>query len=167
MRTIAVAYAMLGYGNVTRYGSRRAAEGQPLPGGESDPPFEHWLILWRSATSSSERCLIIQGARAELAAWKRRQDPPPEGETGEQMIARLIRDGEGWRAEDVALAFRCTPRMVRRWRTEHDRNPETGRIEGSLQDAVELVGRGLSLRQAAMITGIPKSTIHDALDHAA
>jgi hypothetical protein len=112
--------------------------------------------------------LIVEAARSELAAWKRRSDPPPEGETGEQMIARLVKDGEGWRVEDVALAFRCTPSMVRRWRVEHDRNPDTGRLEGTLAQAKDLMASGkYTLRQVAMLTGIPKSTIHDALDRAA
>lgn len=164
---LVIAYQLLGYGNVTHYGTRRAAEGQALPAGEPDPPLTHWLDLWFSAPSPSERQLIVDGARAELAAWKRRPDPPPAGESAEQMIDRLIRIGEGWTPHDVALAFRCTPTLVRRWRSEHDRNPETGRVEGSLAHAKDLIERGMTLRQAAMLTGIPKSTIHDALDRAA
>lgn len=164
---LVVAYSMLGYGNTMRFGQIREADGQPLPSGESDPPLDYWLDLWMAASSDAERRLIVQAARSELAAWKRRPDPPPEGETGEQMVARLIRDGEGWRAEDVALAFRCTPRLVRRWRGEHDRNPETGRIEGSLAHAQDLIERGLSLRQVAMLTGISKSQLHRSLDRAA
>lgn len=164
---LVVAYAMLGYGTTMRYGQRRAADGQPLPAGESDPPLDHWLDLWITASSSSERRLIVQAARSELAAWKRRPEPPPAGESGEQMIERLIREGEGWTPGDVALAFRCTPTLVRRWRTEHDRNPETGRLEGSIEQAKDLIGQGLSLRQVAMLTGIPKSTLHRSLDRAA
>lgn len=165
---LVVAYEMLGYGTTMKFGQRRDADGQPLPAGESDPPLDHWLDLWFAATSSSERKLIVQAARSELAAWKRRPTPPPEGETGEQMISRLIREGEGWSPADVALAFRCTPSMVRRWRTEHDRNPETGFTDGTLAQAIELVESGrYTLRQAAMLTGIPKSTIHRALDRAA
>jgi hypothetical protein len=164
---LVIAYALLGYGSTTRFGVRRAADGQPLPAGESDPPLDHWLELWAAAPSPHMRKLIVQAARSELAAWKRRPEPPPEGESGEEMIERLIREGEGWRAEDVALAFRCTPRLVRRWRVERERNPETGRPDGTLQQAQDLIAQGLSLRQAAMLTGIPKSTIHDSLDRAA
>lgn len=165
---LVVAYAMLGYGTTIRYGQRRGAEGGPLPGGESDPPLDHWIGLWIEARSSHERVLIVAAARSELQSWKRRQDPAPEGETGEQMINRLIKEGEGWTTRDVALAFRCTPSMVRRWRAEHDRNPETGRLEGTLAQAKDLMASGnYTLRQVAMLTGIPKSTIHDALDRAA
>ena len=164
---LVIAYQLLGYGTTIRYGQRRSADGGVLPGGEGNPPLEHWLHEWVIASSSYERRLIVQAARSELAAWKRRPDPPPEGETGEQMIERLIREGEGWEASDVALAFRCTPSLVRRWRTEHDRNPDTGRLEGSIEHAKDLIEQGLTLRQVAMITGIPKSTIHDHLDRAA
>ena len=165
---LVIAYQMLGYGSTIKYGARRNAEGQPLPSGEGQPPLDHWLDLWIVATSSSERKLIVTMARAELAAWKKRPEPAPEGESGEQMIARLIREGEGWRCEDVALAFRCTPTLVRRWRIEHDRNPETGRTEGSIQQAKDLMATGrYTLRQVAMLTGIPKSTLHDHVDRAA
>lgn len=163
---LVVAYQMLGYGSTIRYGSRRSADAPILPGGEGSPPLDHWLDLWLGASTSSERRLVVQAARSELQSWKRRSDPPPEGETGEEMIERLIRDGEGWRAEDVALAFRCTPRMVRRWRVERDRNPETGRPDGTLAQAQDLIAQGMTLRQAAMLTGIPKSTIHDSLERA-
>lgn len=164
---LVVAYQLLGYGSTIRYGTRRPADLNPLPGGEGDPPLDHWLDLWVTASSSSERRLIVEAARSELAAWKRRPEPPPEGETGERMIARLIHEGEGWTPADVALAFRTTPRLVRRWRNERDRNPETGRPEGSLAHAKDLIGQGLSLRAVAMLTGISKSTLHRELDRAA
>lgn len=164
---LVVAYELLGYGSTIKYGTRRAADGEPVPSGEGAPPLDHWLELWLLAASPSERKLIVQAARSELAAWKRRPEPAPEGETGRQMIERLIREGEGWTVADVALAFRCTPSMVRRWRVEHERNPDTGRLEGSMEDAKGLIDRGFTLRQAAMLTGIPKSTIHRALDRAA
>lgn len=163
---LVIAYQLLGYGRVTRFGVRAGVDTPPLPAGEPDPPLDHWLALWLDA-SPSERKLIVIAARSELAAWKRRPDPAPEGETGEQMIARLIREGEGWDVADVALAFRTSPRLVRRWRIEHDRNPDTGRIEGSLADAQQLLAEGKTLRQVAMLTGIPKSTLHRALDNAA
>jgi hypothetical protein len=165
---LVVAYQMLGYGTTIRYGARRGAEGGPLPGGEGDPPLDHWLALWASARLPHEKVLIVAAARSELAAWKRRPDPPPEGETGQEMIERLIHEGEGWTARDVALAFRCTPSLVRRWRIEHERNPDTGRAEGTIEQAKDLMASGkYTLRQVAMLTGIPKSTLHDHLDRAA
>ena len=45
-------------------------------------------------------------------------------------------------------------------RIEFERNPETGREEGSLQHAMGLLSSGMSLRQVAILTGIPKSTLH-------
>jgi hypothetical protein len=49
---------------------------------------------------------------------------------------------------------------VRRVRHAAERNPDTGREEGSLQHARDLLSQGLSLRQVAILTGIPKSTLH-------
>jgi hypothetical protein len=60
----------------------------------------------------------------------------------------------------VSLACRCTPTLVRQARIEAERNPETGREEGSLEQARDMLERGMSLRQVAVLTGIPKSTLH-------
>jgi DNA invertase Pin-like site-specific DNA recombinase len=60
----------------------------------------------------------------------------------------------------VSLACRCTPTLVRRVRVDGERNPETGREEGSLQHARDLLASGMSLRQVAVLTGISKSTLH-------
>lgn len=158
--SLALDYAMLGYGTTIRYGQRRSAELNPLPAGELHPPFEHWHGLALRCQTADGLRIVLTLARLELGSWKRRPDPPPDGETLDQMQARIIHEGEGWTTKQVAMAFRCTPTLVRKTRIEYERNPETGRVEGSLEHARDLLGRGLTLRQAAMMTGIPKSTLH-------
>lgn len=159
---LAAEYALLGYGATMRFEKRRDADRNPFPSGEAEPPFERWLdLLCRCETFEVFRGVWSE-AVDELSAWKRRPDAPPQGETLAQMQSRIIDEGEGWEVRDVALVFRCTPTLVRRTRIERERNPDTGRIEGSLQHAKDLLARGLSLRQVAVLTGIPKSTLHDA-----
>jgi hypothetical protein len=84
------------------------------------------------------------------------------GETLEDLKARILREGQGWTPKEVALAMRVTPTLVRNVRTEAERDPEYGRPDGSLAHGLALLDAGLSIRQAAQITGIPKSTLHDA-----
>ena len=153
-------------GTVTRYEVRAGAEAMPGPQGEARPPGELFYLMWRKAGSEAERALIIERAEQAHAAWVKRPEPPPEGETLDELEARVL-SHEGWEAKDVAMALRCTPTFVRRVRLRHDRSMDTGKVEGSLEHARELLDRGYSLRQVAMLTGIPKSTLHEALDRAA
>ena len=165
MRDVILGFVLLQYGATVRYEVRPGAESAGWPAGESDPPLDHWIPLILRA-SDEERPGIVEQARAELEAWKRRPDPPPQGESMDELIDRVC-EHAGWPAKEVALALRCTPTFVRRARLARDRHPDTGREEGSLQQARDLISQGYSLRQVAMLTGIPKSTLHEALDRAA
>jgi hypothetical protein len=164
---LALGYELLGYGGTMRYEQRRAADLSPLPAGEGFPPWDEWLILLPQCHTREALRSALHACRSELDAWRVRPEAPPEGETEDQMARRVIDEGEGWAAKDVAVAFRCSASQVRRWRLEHERNPETGRKEGSLAHARDLISEGLSLRQVAVLTSIPKSTLHDALGQGA
>jgi hypothetical protein len=110
---------------------------------------------------------VVERARSELRAWQRRPDPPPDGESFEDLKRRIVSDGEGWTPHEVALAMRVTPTLVRNVRSEAEREVEYGKPDGSLAHGLNLLNAGCSLRQAAQITGIPKSTLHDAMRAAA
>jgi hypothetical protein len=160
MSQLVVDFALLQYGSVRVYESSTAkGDGAVLPGGELHPPLEHWTALLPRCRTVEEIIEIMELARAELRAWKVRPEPPPEGETFEDLSERIL-SFEGWEPKDVSLACRCTPTLVRRVRHAAERNPETGREEGSLQHARDLLSQGLSLRQVAILTGISKSTLH-------
>jgi hypothetical protein len=168
MRDVVVGFELLQYGNVMRWGrSARSAETSLLPAGETDPPLDHWLGLIVRAQTLDEVATAVEGARSELRAWQRRPDPPPDGESFEDLKRRIIQDGEGWTPQEVALAMRVTPTLVRRVRADGEREVDYGRPDRSLAHGLSLLTSGCSLRQAAQITGIPKSTLHDAMRAAA
>jgi hypothetical protein len=161
-------FSLLQYGAVMPWGRTIPnAEGAALPAGEGDPPIDHWLDLLAVTDDEDERAQILTLAHAELEAWLRRPEPPPVGETLEDLQRRIIEEGEGWTPQEVALAMRVTPTLVRNTRTQVERDPEYGRPDASLAHAIALLRSGCSLRQAAQITGIPKSTLHDAAKAAA
>ena len=163
LREIAVGFTMLQYGNVMAWGRQpKLAERPAFPSGESAPPLEYWLELLPRCQTLEEVAEVMRRARAELEAWQRRPEPPPEGETFDDLARRIVDEGEGWTPQEVALAMRVTPTLVRRVRQDAERDPEYGRPDGSLAHGLALLEAGLSLRQAAQITGIPKSTLHDA-----
>jgi hypothetical protein len=162
MRDVIQGFVLLQYGAVMRWDRRIPGnEVVALPAGEDRPPFEHWIEKWETAVDE-ERPAIEAAARAELEAWRRRTEPVPDGETLDDLKARILHDGQGWTPQEVALAMRVTPTLVRKVRVEGERDPEYGRPDGSLQKGIALLSQGLSLRQVERITGIPKSTLHDA-----
>jgi hypothetical protein len=156
-------FAMLQYGATMAWGRRTPdAERPALPSGEGAPPLDYWLDLLDRCVTEEEVDAVVSRARAELSAWRRRPEPPPEGETFGDLKSRILGEGEGWTPKEVALAMRVTPTLVRNVRAEAERDPEYGRPDGSLAHGLALLDAGLSIRQAAQITGIPKSTLHDA-----
>jgi predicted amidohydrolase len=86
MRDVIVGFELLQYGNVMRWGRTVPnAESALLPAGESDPPLDHWLDLLTQAQTVDEVVLVVERARSELRAWRRRPDPPPDGESFEDL----------------------------------------------------------------------------------
>jgi hypothetical protein len=156
---------LVSYGPVQRWGRQSpSCEPRPEPTGEGHPPAEFWIRRYLKAPPD-ERAQIAHAAEAELQAWRRRDPELNEikTETLEDLKRRIIGEGEGWSARDVALAMRCTPTLVRTTREDAERDPEHGRPDRSLAHARQLRAEGLSLRQIAQITGIPKSTLADNL----
>jgi hypothetical protein len=136
------------------------------PPGEANPPHErlgHELV---SASTVEEVLAVGRKAHDELVAATRRRFVPSTVETADELAERVIDDGEGWAAGDVATAMRCTPTFVRRARLAALRDPEDGRPidpEDPWEAARELRRRGRSLRAIAALTGVPRSTLHDKL----
>lgn len=163
MRELIVGFEMLQYGGVMAWDRRiPSAEAAALPQGENDPPLLYWLDKLASAQSLEEFTATARLMKDELDAWRRRPDPPPEGETMDELKRRVVEDGEGWTPQEVALAMRITPSFVRNVRAEADRDPQTGKPDNRLARGLKLLDEGFSLRQVERITGVPKSTLHDA-----
>jgi helix-turn-helix, Psq domain len=163
MRDVVLGFSMLQYGPVMAWGRQpKPADRPALPSGEADPPLDFWLALLSRCETFEEVRVLLDRARSELEAWRCRPEPPPEGETFDDLKARIIDEGEGWTPHEVALSMRVTPTLVRNVRHELERDPEYGRPDGSLAHGIALIVSGCTVRQAAQITGIPRSTLHDA-----
>lgn len=168
MRDVVIGYELLQYGSVMRWGRViPSAEGAALPAGEGYPPLDYWLDLVSRQQTLEDVRAVVERARSELRAWRRRPEPPPSGESFTDLKRRIIEDGEGWTPKEVALAMRVTPTLVRNVRTEAERDVDYGRPDNSLAHGIQLLSAGLSLRQVERITGISKSTLHDAYRRAA
>lgn len=168
MREVIVGYTLLQYGRVQAWGRQvPSAEGGVFPSGEGDPPLLYWLDKLASAQTLEEFATFASQMKLELDAWRRRPEPPPAGETLDDLKRRVLEEGKGWTPHEVALAMRVTPTFVRHVRTEAERDPQTGRPDNRLAKGLKLLAEGFSFRQVESITGVPKSTLHDAAKAAA
>lgn len=168
MRDVLVGFAMLQYGGVMAWDRRiPSAEGALFPQGEGEPPMDYWLQKLAECQTRADLTFVLDAMDAELKAWRRRPDPPPPGESLGDLRRRVLEEGEGWTPQEVALAMRVTPTFVRNVRTEGEREPQYGRPDDSLARGLALLSDGLSLRQVSQLTGVPKSTLHDAYRAAA
>lgn len=132
----------------------------------ADAPHIHYRAELLAATNDRDRAEVLDQARAELAAIRKRQAPIVDlVEPAEVTDARIRRKlDDGWTVAQVALNERVTETRVRRAAAGHDpaeqHDDTTSRVR-------ELAAQGLTVRNIAMRLGIPKSTVHDLLRKAA
>jgi hypothetical protein len=150
---------------------------------EYGPPFHAASTRHPGAPDDAQRARIIDRARGELEHLRGQAElDRPEPESLEQLRARIVKQGEGWTVEKVALAMRCGERLVLEARKAAGREPDYGRVlepaeksrrrveTGRFQadaSAVErrrrqlsdlIDRRGYTLANAARVLGISRST---------
>jgi hypothetical protein len=161
--------ALVSHAPSAKLGGVRSSNGShesSRPSGDATPDAEYFRCRLDGAQTLSDALAAYLEARACLAGILRRTMATVTGETAAELAERIVEDGEGWEAEDVALALRCTPTFVRKSRLSLGRDPETGYSapDGDpMAVALELHGRGRSIRTIARLTGIPRSTLHGRL----
>jgi hypothetical protein len=135
------------------------------PSGD-DSPAAYWRARFAAASSVDELDKLVQLARDELALIRRRAFPALAYATADELAERVVSEGEGVEPSVVALALRCTPTFVRRARVARGREPEHGRVVVVALEPRALVDAGMSLRQVAVVLGVPRSTLHERLTRA-
>jgi hypothetical protein len=170
MRAVILAMRMLGGGKTQSFDSSggKAENPDPRPSGEPSPMADHWVRAWRERPTED----TLEAARAELRAWKVRQAPAEGDGTSEDDW--IIRDGEGFSADQVARKFNRTPSMVRRLRLKNGRESEFGlptdgskAVDNSRDRVLNLASQGCTLRQIEFQTGVSKSKVQRWLKDAA
>ena len=122
------------------------------------------------ATTSARSSAYFCGL-AEVERIKRRPLAAVTIVTAADLAALVLDRGQGFTAKEVAIGLRCTPTFVRRARLAAGVEPERGRAVrvastgastgDGLERGVELVANGMSVRAAAAVVGVAKSTLHD------
>lgn len=161
MRSVLIAMQCLTYGATTNWNpshGRQKPTGGNRPPGDSRPLHEHWQHTYGLA-APADREQVITDATDALIEARVRTAPIPQGETRQQWEERLIRDGEGWPARDVAVRFLTATREVTKLRIRYERDPHTGKPLERTASVGELLARGLTPTQVAMITGWSKQRV--------
>jgi hypothetical protein len=172
MRQLLAEMTLLQYGRTQAFAASSGdTERDPRPAGEACPLAEKWLHEWQR--SPCEDTLLM--ARAELDAWKRSVPRDEDHEWDEDEW--ILRDGEGFGAEQVARKFNRTPTMIRRLRVKNDRESEFGlstrfpqakeRVPDAEARVANLAAQGCTLRQIEMQTGVKRETVRRWMKEAA
>lgn len=162
MRSVLIAMQCLMYGSTAQWnksGGHQKPTGGNRPPGDSKPLHHVWQITYVMAVGADAREQVIADATDALVEARVRTAPIPQGETRQEWEERLIKDGEGWPAREVAVRFLTATREVTKLRMRYERDPHVGKPLEQQASVAEMIARGLSARQIAFITGKKPSSI--------
>jgi hypothetical protein len=164
-RQVLAEMTLLSYGRTQSFDSSggKSENPDPRPHGESKPFHEYWAHRW-TLEPVSGRSALLADAREALRCWKVRTAPVEDDGSNEDDW--IIRDGEGFSADQVARKFNVTTTRVRRVRVRNDRDAEYGKEVQALvpsaskdERVVLLTERGLSSREVAAQVDLHKTQV--------
>lgn len=179
MHDVLIALEMLASGAVTNFdatGAGGVADSKPPAGvrfdGSSELPLHaYWHAKYERAVGHYQREQVYNAARAELDAFKKRPKITIVMETEEELEGRIVKEGQGWTVEQVAIHCRCTTTFARRARLRAGVSVTTGTAPASLKVPLQRSERaakarkmrnedGMTIRQIAMFLKCDPMTVH-------
>lgn len=183
MTEVLLAMEMLAGGSITNYsptGAGGVADSTPPAGvrfdGSSDLPMHaYWRARYERAVGNYQREQVYNAARAELEAFRKRPKITVIMETEEELEARIVKEGQGWTVEQVAIHCRCTTTFARKARLKAGVSVTTGNAPKEVvlgafdqrEHAREMAENGATERQIEFVTKLPKTTVRRILGRAA
>jgi hypothetical protein len=136
------------------------------PPGDSTPPHVEWRARW-DAASVLEREKILDEASKRLEGLLKQRRIIVVPETQEELEKRVVaKCRQGWSVEEVAAHFKATKKFVRTAFATAQTKPDETPIDQRAETR-RLAEKGMTERQIALCTGLPKSTIRRVLGRAA
>lgn len=151
-----------------------AFESMPPKTGDWSPPWVRLRRLFAEATTNDRRRELVAEAEHELELVKKTRPLPKNfrEETQAERVQRMLREGLGASPADISRSrLKMSEREVRRYRTLHGRNPETGEVDDLMRPMPDgtpderdermraMLAAGYSQRQAAHVLCVDQSTI--------
>jgi hypothetical protein len=138
----------------------------------ADAPHLRYAREWDAAGDAQERARVLEAAQKTLEHIRHSHADRGADESREDRDRRIVKDGRGWSAADVAIAFRCGITDVYRARTAQGLDAErgeeiiNGRALSRTQRNIEirrLRAQGMNPFQIARKLGLPDQTVRDVL----
>ncbi len=142
---------------------------------QGDAPHLSYATAWDDARDDVERAAVLKAAQDELAGILKSRANPQAVETKEDRDRRIVKEGEGWPAREVANSFRCGLRDVIRAREAAGRDVDYGELRrnGRALTADEraaevrrMHARGMSEQAIADALGIARGSVRFILARA-
>jgi hypothetical protein len=137
-----------------------------------DAPHLTFAELWDLADDDHGREQVLKRAKDELDHIRKSHADPTKIETKDQLSTRIVREGAGFPAKDVAIAMRTGVTVVWKARQAVGRDIEFGELlrggrELSLEEqkieVIRLKRTGLSQRQIALRLNITHASVRYVL----
>jgi transposase len=177
MRDVLLQLALTSNGRTASYASSGGSETDYSPSlSFGDAPHLHFAKLWNAAETDGRREEVLAEAEETLDAIVRSHGDPGRIETKQELYARIVSEGEGWSARDVATRFRCGISVVWHARAgdgrdiEYGRRPRNGRALTADERQAEvsrLLDEGMSARQIANALRVGYNTVRRDLGRTA
>lgn len=172
IRQVLIDLELISHGSISAYNSSGGGHGEnehAIPPGENRPPHLYWRECFSDTNDETHRRTLLKAAQAELSTLRRRPKPTTEAQImsdKEIMEERILREGSGWTASEVARTFRCSIGFVRKTRLHNARDTETGAalLDLTMSDRQVMVLRlasveKLSQKQIAERMGISQQRV--------
>ena len=175
MRRVLLGLALTSNGRTASYNpSGGGGDHQPpLELRPGDAPHDDFLDLYARAADDRQREEVLHDAEAQLRAIRVARGPKAGAwETQAQRDARIVEQGEGWPALEVARAIHCGINDVRRARARAGRDTEFGRLPRNGRaldepdrraDVLRMASEGSTERQIAFALGLERTMVRRIL----
>ena len=159
------------YAPVTAHAAPESME----PLGDADPPHLLYARRYAGCRTDAQREQVIEEAQDELKSIRKSQAKAVE-EPSEAWERRLIKDGEGFDAQTVAVRMNTGVKRVWSVRKRNGRDKDTGKlpeteerlsVQARTERARVMKDRGMSARQIAVMLRVDHKTVTSDLERAA
>jgi predicted XRE-type DNA-binding protein len=140
--------------------------------GAGDAPHLHYAAEWDAASDDERRAAVLDEAKKTLDSIRRSQADPTAIEPKDARDRRIVKEGEGWPAREVAISMRCGIRDVWRAREAAGRDVEFGELKRNGRELtreelnaeiLRLHRKHMSGREIADALGIARSSVRYVL----
>lgn len=166
MREVLLQLSLLSNGRTSSFEASRSSDPDYTPTlSPGDAPQLYYARRWDAAVDDIERAAVLKAAQDCLEEERHSQSLSTGGETLAQRNARIVAQGEGWEARDVANHFKCGINDVWKARDAAGRDRDRGERPRELGDTdrraeiERMAGRGMSARQIAFTLGVGYNTV--------